>query len=79
MPITTVADGLREWKKSTACQNNPRLFDNLRSALKKYILPAFDWEYFDSQDDLELNLSRIPVQMFLVNAHEIAQIFANSS
>ena len=65
MPLETVLEAYQQFRQTDACQNNPRLNANLRTALRRYILPHYGFTFSDCRRNLEICLDRLALETFL--------------
>ena len=74
MQAQTVLDAYQQFRETEACQTNPRLLDNLRTALRRYVLPCYDgFAAKELQADLEGCLAQISLAQLLGDATQILE------
>lgn len=75
MQVQTVLDAYQQFSETEACQANPRLVDNLRTALRRYVLPYYN-KFSDKElrTNLEGCLAQIPLTQLLSDATQLLEI-----
>jgi hypothetical protein len=75
MQAQTVLDAYQQFSETEACQANPRLVDNLRTALRRYVLPYYN-KFSDKElrTNLEGCLAQIPLPQLLSDATQLLEM-----
>lgn len=75
MQAQTVLDAYQQFSKTEACQTNPRLLDNLRTALRRYVLPYYHgFTAKELRTNLEGCLAQIPLAQLLGDAMHLLEM-----
>jgi len=68
MQLKSVLDAYEQFSATAVCQNNPRVLHNLRTALRRYILPIYGFRPEQlKRHQLEDRLANLPLPQFLDN------------
>lgn len=66
MPLKSVLDAYKQFSATAVCQSNPRVLHNLRTALRRYILPVYGFSPEQlNRHHLEEQLAHLPLSQFL--------------
>ncbi|MBW4695857.1 MAG: hypothetical protein KME27_29425 [Lyngbya sp. HA4199-MV5] len=66
MPLKSVLDAYEQFSDTAVCQSNPRVLHNLRTALRRYILPVYGFSPEQlKRHQLEARLAQLPLPQFL--------------
>jgi integrase len=66
MPLKSVLDAYEQFSATAVCQSNPRVLHNLRTALRRYILPVYGFSPEQlKRQQLEARLAQLPLPQFL--------------
>ena len=88
MPLKSVLDAYEQFSATAVCQSNPRVLHNLRTALRRYILPVYGFSPEQlKRHQFEARLAQLPLSQFLGDTtrlleqltHETAQSAASQS
>ncbi|MBD0270240.1 MAG: hypothetical protein ICV77_18360, partial [Cyanobacteria bacterium Co-bin8] len=72
MSVPTVLEAYEQFNQSEECQANPRLIDNLRTTLRRYVLPSYgQFTPTELKKDLEGCLAQIPLSTLLNQASQL--------
>jgi len=66
MPLKSVLDAYEQFSATAICQNNPKVLHNLRTALRRYMLPVYGFSPEQlKRHQLEERLAQLPLAQFL--------------
>lgn len=66
MPLKSVLDAYEQFSATAVCQSNPRVLHNLRTALRRYILPVYGFSPEQlKRHQFEARLAQLPLPQFL--------------
>jgi hypothetical protein len=75
MQSMTLLEAYKQFSETEACQANPRLLDNLRTTLRRYILPCYEsFSASELRTDLDGCLSTISLAQFLTDAPQLLEL-----
>jgi integrase len=75
MQAQTVLDAYQQFSKTEACQANPKLIDNLRTALRRCVLPYYKgFAAEELRTNLEGHLAQIPLAQLLRDAKQLLEL-----
>lgn len=77
MKPKTVLDAYQQYKEFGVTSNTPRLIDNLRTVLRRYILPSYNFSAADLRHNLENSLAQVPLDRFLQDCPQFLETFDN--
>ena len=61
MPLKSVLDAYEQFSATAICQNNPKVLHNLRTALRRYMLPVYGFSPEQlKRHQLEERLAQLP-------------------
>lgn len=78
MQPETLLEAFTQFSQSEQSQANPKLIDNLRTTLRRYILPSYQFEEAELRDNLEGCLDQVPLPLFLGRASQFLETFSSS-
>ena len=76
MQPETLLEAFTQFSQSEQSQANPKLIDNLRTTLRRYILPSYQFEEAELRDNLEGCLHQVPLPLFLGRASQLLETFS---